>query len=139
MAKHIGQAIGDFNNPAIVMYSDNQGIRIKIDSNGNGRREDDSTDLWIAYRHENIGTTDSAIRYYPNAGTGALPAGAFETIANRVVLPMDGGLTILNLNPSENNIEVQIRCRWLPNQPASIKNPEVAMHAKINMPSVSAN
>jgi len=150
MAKYIGQAIGDFNNPAIVAYADNKGIRIKIDSNGNGRRDDDTVDLWIAYRHEDLGTTDSEIRFYPNAGTGATPTGLYESIARQVVItnfsdpPEKWGLALyINFDASnrlmDNNIKAQIKCRWNPSQAVSSDNPEVTMSNNIKMPSVSTN
>ncbi len=154
MAKEIGQAIGDLNNPAIVAYADNRGIRIKIDSNRDGRRDDDTVDLWIAYRHENIPPlpatpTDSEIRFYRNAGDTETPSGSPETLARKIVIsdpPSVYGLEFsVNFNEDneliDNVIEVKIITRWDPDpsQPVSPDNPEVTMLNSIKMPSVSTN
>lgn len=161
MSKNIARAIGDFNNPAVVAYSDDKGIRIKIDSNGNGLRDDDvtETDLWIAYRHENIGSpvSDSEIRYYANAGAGAVPAGSYESVARHLAitdpadLPEYWGLAV-TINPDagghllENSFEVQINACWDPaaadlsvNPNGTSENPCIRMKGRIKMPSVSTN
>lgn len=153
MAKYIGRAIGDFSNPAIVAYADNKGIRVKIDSNGNGIRDDDATDLWVAYRHEEIGfpATDSEIRFYSNAGTGLSPAGTYEQLARHVVItnlaePAElwGLAFYINLDlPGhllENSLEVSVNFRWYPNQAAQVSsNPQIYMRSAIILHSVSTN
>lgn len=149
MSKHISQAIGNtVNDRAVRGYADNKGIRIRIDSDGNGRA--DTTDTWIAYRHENIGSpaTDSEIGFYPNAGNTETPAGSYESIARRVVVstPSFSGLEFLgNFNNQrwllDRTIEVKVTCRWDPvsGSPASVDNPEVTMRTRIEMPSMSGS
>ena len=137
MTKHISDAIGNTasSEPPFVLYADNKGIRVRTDSNRDGRV--DVNDVWIAYRHEDIGSpvTDSAIRYYPTAGTGVSPSGTPQPIARKVVI----GSTGFELTTEGRTIEVKITCRWHPNQAVSVDNPEVTMRSKIDMPSVSAN
>ena len=152
MFKHVSMAIGalgDPLNPVIVEYADKRGFRVKIDTNGNGVRDDDSQDLWIAYRYETMSPASAFVnelRYYPNAGTGASPAGGYESIAKGLInsdfsqLPSSGAWGFAYfLNPNVHDIEVWIRCRWNPALPRSMENPEVEMHERIYMPSVSSN
>lgn len=147
MSKYISQAIGNtVNDRALRGYADNKGIRIRIDSDGNGRA--DTTDTWIAYRHEDIGSpaTDSEIRFYPNAGNTETPAGSYESIARKVVIstPSFYGLEFIGtFNGSmwltDRIVEVKVTCRWDPAAPVSVDNPEVTMRTRIEMPSMSVS
>ncbi len=148
MTKQITRAIGNTQiDPAVIRYNNNdRGIMVRIDDHplpsGNGRI--DSDDSWVAYRQEPPAITE--IRYYTNAGNGQNPRGSFEVIATNVVVRDSSGFPGLrfignfNANQLQDNfIEVLITCRWLPDQPASVDNPEVQLHARIKMPSVSTN
>lgn len=136
MTKHISQAIGDtVSNPAIRVYADNKGIRVRVDSNQNGMV--DAADTWIAYRHEDIGSpaTDSEIRYYENTGDTEAPVGSYESIARKIVISSNG----LEFVVSDRVIEVKVFCRFNPAQGVSVDNPEVTMRTKIDIPAVSIN
>ena len=152
MSKHIGQAIGDFNNPAVFEYPDSRGVRIKTDTSGDGRRDNDATDFWVAYRYEEVGNpvSDARIVFYENAGTGPLPVGNSDIIANHVAIidttqtPRDNwGLAFFpamsNGRLVDNSMEVQIICRWNPAQAASVDNPQIELRNRVKMPSVSTN
>lgn len=147
MNKYIVLAVGNaVTNPAVKAYSDNKGIRIRIDSNADGQV--DATDAWVAYRHENIGTpvTDSEIRFYPNATDNEVPQGGYNRVAHKVVIssPAFYGLEFLG-NFDGNNllrynmIEIRVTCRWESAQDISVDNPEFTLHTQIRMPSVSLN
>lgn len=139
MSRELSQVVGQTTTqtgggvePAVVAYTDQRGIRIRIDANGNGQV--DAADIWVAYRHEN-----SEIRFYPDVTAlipNPPPVGTGELLANHVVIAQ--GL-VLTLNPGANYVGVTIRCRWYPALPASADNTEVAMDSQIKMPSVSSN
>lgn len=145
MAKNMSRAIGDFSNPAIVRYADGRGFRVKIDSDGDGVRDNDAIDLWIAYRREDlVPPTDSEIRFYPLAGTTdpILPGASFETIARHASgFSFDPNAETFDAggNLIKNYIEVQVSCRWFFSQPVSPDNPEVTLLSRIQMPSVSTH
>lgn len=136
MTKHISLAIGNtVSNPAMRVYADNKGIRVRVDSNQNGMA--DAADTWIAYRHEDIGSpaTDSEIRYYDNAGDTEAPAGPYQSIARKIVISSNG----LEFVVTNRVIEAKVVCRFNPAQSVSVENPEVTMRTKIDMASVSTN
>ena len=161
MTKIVAQAVGSFNDPAVKAYDDNKGIRVRIDNNpANGRP--DTTDTWVAYRHENTGasSTDSEIRYYPNAGQTETPAGSYEIIARKVI-PSSDDFYGLEFSSSagfdgagwlhDNALNVRITSCWNP-APAGITfppddspplgnsdNPCVTMSSILYMRSVSTN
>jgi len=145
MTKQISGAIGYSGDWAVKAYTDNKGVRVRIDNNpANGRI--DATDSWLAYRHENIGTTDSEIRFYADAGSTETPAGTYETIARRIAITSGTFYGVEfsgNFDASgwlnDNTIEVKIVGRWEPAQAASPDNPEVVIRTKIKMPSVSTH
>lgn len=148
MTKHISEAIGYSGDWAVKAYTDNKGVRVRIDSNQNGQI-DVATDSWIAYRHENIGATDSEIRFYANAGSTETPAGTYETIARRIAISSgtfygvefsgDSGVFDGSGWLNDNTIQVKIVGRWQPAQSASPDNPQAVMRVKIKMPSVSTH
>lgn len=144
MNKRITNAIGYSTNWAVLRepYAGGERIRVRIDSNGNGKVDPTPTDTWIAYRHENLGTTDSVIRFYPT-----IASTSNEIISHKILL--DSGVVVKgvefigNFNPTtnyleDNVLEVKITARWQPDQPATQDNPEVTMRSKIYMPSVSS-
>jgi hypothetical protein len=139
MTKQISRAIGNTADPAVKAYTDNKGIRIRIDDNpANGQV--DAADTWIAYRHEDIGSpaTDSEIRFYPNATTSEPPAGSSESIAHRIVIS-GGGVYGVEFWLLDNILEVKVSGRWNPAQTVSNENPEVTLRTRILMPAVSTN
>jgi len=125
MSKEISKAIGDVNNTPVIIEDSNRRIRIYIDANGDGQRND----YYIAYQYQ--GSPDYHIRYYPNY------PGSSEVIARK----------ISSFNPSYNSVNnyitIQLTACWdpqtavLPN--GSIDNPCVNMNTSIKMPSVSTN
>lgn len=149
MTKQINRAIGYSGNWAAKAYSDNKGVRIRIDDNpANGRI--DTSDHWIAYIHKNIGAlaTDSEIRFYSDAGEDEIPSGIYQSIAHKIVIKKPtstfyglefSGNFVPNGWLNDNIIEVKITARWYPDQDASVDNPEVTMRTSIKMPSVSTN
>jgi hypothetical protein len=142
MTKEITRAIGNTQiDRAVFFYINNNGIRIRIDDHplpsGNGRIDLD--DSWIAYRQ-----VGSEIWFYDNAGTVEPPAGPHDVLASHVVFtdftqPSDTWGLQIDRDLSVNFIDVTIRCRWRPNPPASVDNPQVELRTRIKMPSVSTN
>jgi len=147
MTKQISRAIGNTADKAVKAYTDNKGIRIRIDDNpANGQV--DAADHWVAYRHEDIGSpaTDSEIRFYSNAGSTETPAVPYESIARRIVISSGGVYGVEfsgNFDASgwllDNILEVKVSGRWNPSQAASNDNPEVTLRTRILMPTVSTN
>ena len=138
MTKHISMAIGDVSNDPIVAYSDNRGIRVRIDDNpANGRV--DTTDHWIAYRH--IG---NQILFFPNATTSGVPSGSSEVLSNRILTTNLGASTdtwglVFSRDPGDNNLVAIVRARWDPATAVSQDNPQVSMQTSVDLPSVSIN
>jgi len=148
MTRNANLAIGNVNDRAIVAYGDGKGIRIRID-NGTVPGKIDGNDRWVAYRQEDVGGSDSEIRFYPNAGTGGLPAGGHEVLGRKIKIsdsarPVDewGFVPIFNLGPGgDNYLEVTIRTCWEPIQIScgTTDNPGVQLRNFMRMPSVSVN
>ena len=150
MAKRISMAVGNaVSDPAIRRYANGSGIRIRIDSNGNGQA--DGGDTWIAYCHENVGApiADSEILYYPDAGFNEPPSGDSISLIRRVVIgnsglefvpvPASGGIFDAQRWLRDSFLEITVRCRWDPSQAASTDNPEVTMRTIVKMAAVSRN
>lgn len=140
ITKQLVNAIGRFDDPAVVAYADGKGFRARIDNNpANGQI--DGTDGWIAYRQEPFpGNLDSEIRFYSDAGAGGAPAGGYETIAKKIKITW--GMTWAS--PATSNLmDINITTCW---DPAEITYPcgfgdnvTVTMRSRIKMPSVSTN
>lgn len=153
MAKDISRAIGNTNDLAVIGYTDNKGIRIRVDDNpADGKI--DTTDHWVSYRHENIiqggSAVDSEIRYYQDAGEGETPSGTYESICQKVKITPIGSTNpdewgvVFDFDLTKNNyLNVIIRTCWDPSekssQCATRDNPLNTMSNNISMPSVSVN
>lgn len=144
MHKHILGAIGSAGDWPVLRDADGMGIRVRVDSNGNGQI--DSADAWIAYRHENIGEKDSGIRFFPDITSNP---SQYEVIAHKILRDSGSGETaekgldfIGNFNTTTNFLEdsileIRITARWFSDEPLSVENPEVTMQTRISMPSVT--
>lgn len=142
MNRYIAQAIGDINNQPFSGYSDNRGIRIRVDSNGNGQL--DASDRYIAYRHIN-----DEISFYSNATLSDPPSGSSEVISRKITITNNPFAAESSTNPwglkidivSVNQLEVKVRARWYPNPAVSLSldNPEVTLKTNIICNSVSVN
>ena len=160
MSKQISQAIGDSSNWPVLAYSDDKGIRIRIDSNKNGIL-DPATDEWVAYRHIDLPVdaaiyTDSELRFYSNDDGDDVPPlpTAGERIAHRFRLTNDNGVKFSSdvvgdssawpaNELTDNVLIVEVDACWDPGQSqhacGTIDNPEAKMQIRIFMPSVSLN
>lgn len=154
MTKHItgyiysdetrGGAIGYWGNWPVIMEAGGHGIRVRIDSNADGRL--DGNDIWIAYRHENIGIADSEIRFYPDITNTPEVS---ESLGHHLVRTADNGVQfsgnfVLNGTTNQNELQgdvftVEITGRWWPDRAADVKNPEIRMRTRIKTPTVSLN
>lgn len=138
MHQHIIGAIGDASNFPIKPYTDNRGIRVRIDDNpADGRIS--TTDSWIAYRH--IG---SEIKFYDNAGDSDTPNSnsGIQVLATHIKKTPAGSTDpkewgVVFIPGPLNNLEVSITARLEPDKDVSPDNPELTMTSIINMPSVS--
>jgi hypothetical protein len=140
-----GGAIGDLNQPepaiALAVIGIDNALKIWVDYNANGKREDSTIDKQVAYA---FNLANNEIRYYPNYTDN--PA-AFEVITQHTIRPdfsnniaQPTHLTIL----APNLLEIQISACWDPNAAApndcgSANNPTVRMITRVNLPAVSAN
>jgi len=139
MRKNIIMAIGDISDLPVRPYDDNRGIRIRIDSNGDGRV--DPADTWIGYRHEG-----SQILFFPSDSDGSY-SGDSEVIANHIVITQDPTSPESAANPwglkidmpAINQFNITVKARWVPDSatPVSLNNPEVVLTASIIAPTVS--
>jgi len=131
MSKNLVRAIGDFNLPAINITTNPGGTEIRawIDASGDGKRG--SGDCEIAYRF-----TGYQIWYYEPC-CSSTPELIARNIASLVTNPGVG--SVIPNTTTGNRLDITIAARWKPQQAKSVDNPEVAMSASIQMPSVSTN
>lgn len=162
MGKEIAKAIGnEISNGAdrVVDLSNigtNPAIKVYIDANGNGQRDAEGTDRWIAYRF--TGATQYQIWYCPQCldstcvtctthtwGDTSYP---HDIIARNIssflpCKPVAGNDCAVSGQLSKNYVTIKIEACWDPdgapyacNTP---NNPSVTMKANINIPSVTTN
>jgi hypothetical protein len=131
MAKNLGQAIGDFNHPAVGAFSTTlySGLYARVDGNQNGRLDHDGQDYLILYGYWN---NNYQLRYWPRF-SGVMPP--FDLLSQRI--------SVFNCtyNVANNYVSVNITACWDPaqtrNRCGTQDNPQVTMHANIKMPMVS--
>jgi len=149
MTKEISYGIGDVNQPQptveIVNIAGDRAIKVWIDGNPfetvpvapNGKRDTYPDDHQIAYRF--TGASGAAanryqIWYYANCiGSNCNQPGNVgpEIIARHI--------QAFTRQALDNYLDIVITARWQPEQAASLDNPEITMHTKIKMPSVSTH
>lgn len=134
MTKNISQAIGSAATGAVydappylgIELSGNDSIRVRLDSDGDGRPLDNAN--WIAYR-----LNGTEVRYstnYNRPGTG-WPVGGGEILSNRITQ------FEVALISQTNYITLIVIARYNPAAAAGRMNPQVTMQADINMPMIS--
>ncbi len=139
-----GGAIGDKANFP-VKYQSNiagssviHGIRIKLDSNKDGKLDDGDGE--IAYGYD---LTTYQMLFYGGATradtkepitTGHIKADFSSESSLTSVLSE----TYINYDETKNYLDVQITGRWDPSKEKSKDNPQVVMRSRIKMPSVSS-
>lgn len=128
MTKEISKAIGDVNNKPLSIENNNQRIRVYIDANQDGQRND----YEIAYAYD---SADFQIRYYsPYPGSPTVLTN--KRIKSCIFTHNWNGV-------KENFVKVEISSCWDPDaspQPCGTPdNPDVTMSSQIKMPSVSTN
>lgn len=148
MVKHIGMAVGDFDQVPVDISAigADQAIRVWVDTNGNGMRDDATLDKQIAYVYD---AANNQFNYYANY-TDA-PA-VFETITKQVIMPDFTGYaaqppappqTYKVYDSANNYVDVVITACWdpdgIPYACGTADNPTVTMHNRIIMPSVSTH
>ncbi|MBM3249831.1 MAG: hypothetical protein FJZ09_03165 [Candidatus Omnitrophica bacterium] len=148
MAKQMLGAVGDINQPPvdIGVIGTSQSIRVWVDTNGNGMRDDATIDKQIAYVYD---SANYRFNYYANYTD--FPA-VFETITQKVIQPDFTGYSSLPATPPEtykvynsanNYVDVFITACWDPDETpfacGSPDNPTVVMQSRIMMPSVSTH
>ncbi len=124
MAKEISMAIGDFNYNPVTIEDSNKRIRVYIDANNDGQRND----YEIAYQYD---SANYQIQYY-----SPYPSVTPETISKKI------SACVFNHTwngTKENFVKVDIAARWDPAQAVSLDNPEISMKNHIYMPAVSTH
>jgi len=141
ITKNVARAIGDINNPAIVItaISGHNALLVWVDYNNNGSR--DSGDKQIAFVYN--GSPNYELCYYSNFTDS--PA-SYEVIGNKI--RPDFGTdtaqpTYISYAAGNNYLTAQVSACWnpsgAPDACGTAKNPQVVMWATVKMPSVSLN
>lgn len=126
MAKEIGKAIGDFNYNPVTIEDSNKRIRVYMDANNDGQRNDQE----IAYQYD---SANYRIQYY-----NPYPSGTPETVSKKI------SACVFNHTwngTKENFVKVDITTCWDPDgSPLACGNPDnpaLSMKNRISMPAVS--
>jgi len=160
MTKEINKAIGNevINGDDSVVEEDEQissddALKIYIDTNGNGQREDPSLDIdrWIAYRFTGATgnpNTQYQIWFCPQCNNkpcvNCTPSWNPSPSSENVISAHIAAFNIIkpvNVSGQLNNnfVTVQLTACWDPTIAESVDNPCVNMNTNIKMPSVSTN
>ncbi|MFH0827311.1 MAG: hypothetical protein V1923_05465 [Candidatus Omnitrophota bacterium] len=141
MTYQVGRGIGDaanaVNKPVELLLPSGpnyRGVRVWVDLNQNGKRDDYPEDREIGYLFQN---TSKAIEYYnPCRGPSCNWAGSLlnDTIAGQIA-----ECTFSWSEGTGNFVDVSITSRFNASMAPSVDNPEMNMSARIQMPSVSTH
>lgn len=129
MTKSIGRAIGDINDPPVIVDYAVPRLDIWVDNNSNGMK--DADDLQVVYVYD---SGSQNLSYLPDA----LVPQDEHLISQRI------HLFNVTYNATNNYIFITIGSCWDPAQTGGVlcgspDNPAVIMNATIRMPSVSTN
>ena len=140
MTKQISKAIGDVNNPPVVIDESNRKIYVYRDANENGRRGPHE-DYWTAYRYQPY-----QVWYCPQCkyDGDADPANACHNCysspwESTEILSSKITAFTPTYSPSNDYLEVELSACWDPAQPSSPDNPCLSMKNRISMPAVSTH
>jgi len=135
MNKQIGNSIGNevANGADTVIKLPSATLVVAcVDLNRNGRRDNVPPDGFVAYRFQ-----DNAVDFCSSCND--MDCGTctgWERLSSRV----NSFSAVKPNNPLRDGyIEVALKGRWIPAQAISADNPEINLHTRVSMPSVSTN
>ncbi|MDD5136683.1 MAG: hypothetical protein PHN63_04990 [Candidatus Omnitrophica bacterium] len=144
----IGNAAYD---PAVMRYTNVNGIRIRIDSNANGMV--DAGDTWVGYCN-GTGANNTRVLFYPNATTSDPPSGSSDLLTDKLepgglifsswvnitgIVPPDTGFHPATGILQDTKFDATVSVRWNPTSTTTTDNPEVNLTTTVQMPSVAKN
>ena len=135
MSKYIGNAMGSKNNPPLTVpdtVNGESGIKIRVDTNNNGRLDASTLDKQIAYSYN---STTYQLKFYGNFTDASTTS---EILSDKIVTDLSA--TNIGYNNATNYVTVKITGRWTPSDAnVTPENPEVTMYTNVVMPGVSVN
>ena len=135
--KTIGNEVIYGTNSAVLVEDvlPDTSLAFFIDGNSNGQR-DIPNDYWIKYTFNSV---NHQLSYCNNCGSSSAPgfcSGGTEVLSEKITVFTP--TKVANFAEG-NHVGVQVSERWDPSISSSTDNPEMAMHATIQLPSVSTN